>query len=91
MRKISTTLTPKDDAHGLDGSRPLRVPGATITAWNGAPPVDLTKLFAPSASGPTVNGAELTPQKTNTETVCLLDGTEITFSDAIYFNAADVM
>jgi hypothetical protein len=36
---------------------PGRIKGATITSWRGPPEVDLTSLFARSATGVTVSGA----------------------------------
>jgi hypothetical protein len=84
MRKISQFKSAIDnlcteDHTGAD-ERPRRVPGATITSWNGPPQIDLDALFDRSASGPTVAGAaKASPDRAKDNTVSLADGSRITF------------
>jgi hypothetical protein len=90
MRKISSTLPANDDTYGLDGSRPVRVPGATITAWNSTPEIDLGALFSRSTPGATVTGGALAGNKIDKRTIQLTDGTKITFSDANHMEIEDI-
>jgi hypothetical protein len=90
MRRISKTRTGHDERNpvGYDRTqeRPLHVPGATVTSWNGSPEIDLDALFAKPAGGATVAGG--TPGAANhrdPETVSLSDGTRITFADPDQF------
>lgn len=68
-----------------DDAAPGRIHGATITSWNGPPTVDLAELFARAPAGVSVGGSSRSspPAPSNTaaprQTVCLSDGTEITF------------
>jgi hypothetical protein len=84
MRKISQSKSAIDNRctedHTDADERPRRIPGATITSWNGAPQIDLEALFERSTSGPTVAGAaKAGPVRHANETVALADGSRITF------------
>jgi hypothetical protein len=102
MRKISKTRTSNLDRNAIDtdlgDSRPLRIPGATITSWPGSLEIDLDNFFARPLAGPTVAGAVSAdiiqaerPQadRPNKGTVSLSDGTRITFVTASQFDTAD--
>ena len=89
MRKLRRRLVARSvDPPGveLDDAPPGRIPGATITSWDGPPDIDLAAFFAGSHTGESVAGsrrhsappeAKPAPAK---KTVCLSDGTEITFA-----------
>jgi hypothetical protein len=84
MRKISQSKSAIDNLRTQDQTyadeRPRRIPGATITSWNGAPQIDLDALFEQSTSGPTVAGAAKSgPTRPADDTVSLTDGSRITF------------
>jgi hypothetical protein len=73
----------------LCSTRPLRIPGATITSWSGSPGIDLDCLFAVPLAGVSVGGADSVVTATDKppaadrrtgETVSLSDGTRITFA-----------
>ncbi len=71
------------DRHNTDNR-----PKATITSWNGPPEIELTAFFARSSSRAFASGhSPLTAEALlrsaeDLHTVCLSDGTEITFSTA---------
>ena len=70
----------------LEDEPPGRIPGATIKSWNGPPDIDLAAFFAGSHAGETVTGSRRRPPSPDArtaaarKTVCLSDGTEITFA-----------
>jgi hypothetical protein len=61
MRKISKIRSSDLDRTAREGyvenSRPLRIPGATITSWSAAPDINLDALFARPIPGATIAGA----------------------------------
>lgn len=99
MRKISKTRSHNHDRSATDSdpkdTRPLRIPGATITTWPGSVDIDLNIFFARRDCDPTVAGAiseDLTQSvvpaagRPNPSTVSLSDGTRITFATADEFD-----
>jgi hypothetical protein len=90
MRKISQTRPVQGEQQGFDTERsdprPRRVPGATITSWNGSPDIDLDALFAQPGKGPTVLGGTVAGNNRPARgTVSLSDGTKITFTRSDQF------
>jgi hypothetical protein len=98
MRKISKRRSSKLDQNALDadleGARPRRIPGATITSWP-SPDIDLDAFFAKPTLGATVTGAA--PGKArrtgrpDDATVSLSDGTRITFATTDQFETEGVV
>jgi hypothetical protein len=87
MRKISKARSAIDNKHTEDPNdgdeRRRRIPGATITSWNGSPEIDLGALFEQPANSPAMAGAtKAAPDRAATDTVALTDGTQITFGYA---------
>jgi hypothetical protein len=68
MRKISKSRPSNLDGGSLGtdlrSTRPLRIPGATITSWSGSLDIDLDRLFARPQLGASVAGAN-SPESTN--------------------------
>jgi hypothetical protein len=102
MRKISKTRSSNLDRIEMDtdpgDTRPLRIPGATITSWAGSLDIDLDNLFARPPPGATVAGAvsakvtetgEPPVGRLNRRTVSLSDGTRITFATESQFGAKE--
>jgi hypothetical protein len=102
MRKISKARSFGLNRNALDAdlrdTRPLRIPGATITSWPGSPDIDLDLLFGQPAAGPTVAGAIATDAgrivgttnpAPNPGTVSLSDGTRITFATVSQFDTVE--
>jgi hypothetical protein len=102
MRKISKTRTSGLDRNRMDtdlgDTRPLRIPGATITSRPDSLAIDLDNLFARPATGPTVAGAVSAgatqakhppADRPNKGTVSLSDGTRITFANAGQFDIVE--
>jgi len=92
MRKISKAKSAIDKQYTEDPNdvdeRRRRIPGATITSWNGSPEIDLGALFERPANSPTVAGAtKAAPDRAATDTVALADGTQITFGHANQFKS----
>jgi hypothetical protein len=90
MRKISKAKSAIDNQYIEDPNdvdeRRRRIPGTTITSWNGSPEIDLGAVFARPANSPTVAGAtKAAPDRAARDTVALTDGTQITFSRADQF------
>jgi hypothetical protein len=95
MRKISKTRSLSLDRSAMDAdsrdTRPLRIPGATITSWSESLGTDLEVFFAKPVPDATVAGAAA-PNATQASdspadrpiagTVSLSDGTRITFATA---------
>jgi hypothetical protein len=98
MRKISKIRSSNLDRNATDTdlreTRPLRIPGATITSIN------LDLLFAKPVPGTTIAGAVsagVTPTagladgRPNRGTVSLSDGTRITFVTASQFDSVELV
>jgi hypothetical protein len=81
----------------MDDAGPGRIHGATITSWNGPPEIDLASLFAHTPSGVSIGGSARTPNPMQTQaparpaTVCLSDGTEITFAGSGTFSVTELV
>jgi hypothetical protein len=110
MRKISKSRPSNLDGGSLDAdlrsTRPLRIPGATITSWSGSTDIDLDSLFARPRLGASVAGAD-SSESTNDKrpghdkrpgadhptggTVSLSDGTRITFATAGQFDIVELV
>ncbi|WP_428489157.1 hypothetical protein [Rhodopila sp.] len=102
MKKVSSTRSARVKRSIVDGdlrnTRPLRVPGATITAWPQVVDADPASLAAEPVTGPTVAGGRSTvgsgvgPGEENPvaeprpRAVLLSDGTRITFDTTKQFD-----
>jgi hypothetical protein len=104
MRKISKIRSSNLDRNATDTdlreTRPLRIPGATITSWPGSADINLDLLFAKPVPGTTIAGAVsagVTPTagladgRPNRGTVSLSDGTRITFVTASQFDSVELV
>jgi hypothetical protein len=111
MRKRSETRFSNIGRHALDAdlrnTRPLRVPGATITAWSDGLETGPDVFFSQPILGTTVAGSgSVNPaadgdspigarsgmakyNRSDSVTVSMSDGTQITFATAIQSGSAD--
>lgn len=98
MKKVGRTRSSHLNPSIIDGdlasTRPLRVPGATVTAWREASDSDLASLSAEPVAGATVAGSESAmvsdedrvAGRRGRRAVLLSDGTRITFDTTRQFD-----
>ena len=90
MRKISKAKSAIDSQYTEEpddvDERRRRIPGATVTSWNGSPEIDLGALFERPAKSP-IGATKAASDRAATDTVALADGTQITFSHANQFKS----
>jgi hypothetical protein len=108
MRKISKSRPSNLDGDSLDtdlrSTRPLRIPGATITSWSGSTDIDLDSLFARPQPGASLAGSSEGTDLSGISgdkppvvvcptpgTVSLSDGTRITFATAGQFDIVELV